>query len=132
MGVSKEKIMKALSIKQPYATLIANGIKTLEVRSWRTNYRGSLVIVSSKQPDREAMLKYPLQDAPQGVTVALVELVDIREGQKKDRKAALVDPAGRFVWELRVIRKLPPISVKGQLNLYPLPKAVARRCGVET
>jgi len=124
--------MKALSIKQPYATLIANGIKTLEVRCWRTNYRGPLVIVSSKQPDRQAMLKYPLDDAPQGVTVALVDLVDIREGRRKDKKAALVDAVGSFVWELRVIRKLPPIPVKGRLNLYTLHRSITRRCGVET
>lgn len=32
--------MKVLSIKEPYATLIANGDKLIETRSWKTNYRG--------------------------------------------------------------------------------------------
>ena len=34
--------MKALSIRQPWAELIMQGRKTLELRTWRTNYRGAL------------------------------------------------------------------------------------------
>lgn len=36
--------MKALSVKQPWAALIASGEKPYEVRTWRTDYRGPLVI----------------------------------------------------------------------------------------
>jgi len=36
--------MKALSIKQPWASLIAAGIKDIENRTWRTNYRGRIYI----------------------------------------------------------------------------------------
>ena len=36
--------MKAISIKQPWASLIAHGIKDIENRSWRTNYRGRVLI----------------------------------------------------------------------------------------
>lgn len=36
--------VKALTIRQPWATLIALGVKTIETRSWRTNYRGPLAI----------------------------------------------------------------------------------------
>ena len=32
--------MKALTIKEPYATLIRDGVKRIETRSWKTNYRG--------------------------------------------------------------------------------------------
>lgn len=39
--------MKALSVKQPYADLIACGRKTIETRTWKTNYRGPLLICSS-------------------------------------------------------------------------------------
>ncbi len=39
--------MKALSIKEPFATLIANGDKTIETRSRKTNYRGELFIHAS-------------------------------------------------------------------------------------
>ncbi|EGZ6857670.1 ASCH domain-containing protein [Cronobacter sakazakii] len=39
--------MKALSIRQPWAWLIANGYKDIENRSWRTNYRGPVLIHAS-------------------------------------------------------------------------------------
>lgn len=40
--------MKSLSILQPHASLVANGIKHFETRSWATKHRGNLVICASK------------------------------------------------------------------------------------
>ncbi len=40
--------MKALSIRQPYAWLIVNGIKDVENRTWRTGYRGPVLIHAGK------------------------------------------------------------------------------------
>ena len=39
--------MKVLSIKEPFATLIKDGVKIYETRSWKTNYRGELYIHAS-------------------------------------------------------------------------------------
>lgn len=39
--------MKVLSLTEPYATLIKMGMKTIETRSWKTNYRGELYIHAS-------------------------------------------------------------------------------------
>ena len=39
--------MKVISIKEPFATLIRNGDKRIETRSWKTNYRGELFIHAS-------------------------------------------------------------------------------------
>jgi hypothetical protein len=39
--------MKALSIKQPWASLIAHGIKDIENRTWRTKFRGRIYIHAS-------------------------------------------------------------------------------------
>lgn len=39
--------MKVLSIKEPFASLILNKHKTIETRSWKTNYRGELFIHAS-------------------------------------------------------------------------------------
>lgn len=36
--------MKALTLTQPYATLVAIGAKRIETRSWATSYRGPLAI----------------------------------------------------------------------------------------
>lgn len=43
--------MKALSIKQPWAWLIANGHKDIENRTWKTNFRGQFLIHASKKID---------------------------------------------------------------------------------
>jgi len=40
--------MKAFSLKQPWATLVAIGAKQIETRSWKTDYRGPLAIHASK------------------------------------------------------------------------------------
>ena len=40
--------MKALTIRQPWASLIAAGVKTIETRSWSTKYRGPLAIHAGK------------------------------------------------------------------------------------
>lgn len=40
--------IKALSLHQPWASLIALGAKKYETRSWPTNYRGDLLICATK------------------------------------------------------------------------------------
>ena len=39
--------MKVLSLTEPFATLILNGKKSIETRSWKTSYRGKLYIHAS-------------------------------------------------------------------------------------
>lgn len=43
--------MKALTLKQPWASLIAEGQKRFETRSWATKYRGPIAIHASKRLD---------------------------------------------------------------------------------
>jgi hypothetical protein len=45
--------MKALSLWQPWATLVASGAKRIETRCWSTNYRGRLAIHASKKWSKE-------------------------------------------------------------------------------
>ena len=45
--------MKALSIKQPWASLIAHGVKDIENRTWKTHFRGRIFIHASGKPDKE-------------------------------------------------------------------------------
>lgn len=42
--------MKALTLWQPWASLVALGVKTIETRSWATRYRGELAIHAAKRP----------------------------------------------------------------------------------
>jgi hypothetical protein len=48
--------MKALSVMQPWATLIALGAKHIETRSWATSHRGQLAIHASSRMNRVALL----------------------------------------------------------------------------
>ncbi|WP_019123617.1 ASCH domain-containing protein [Brevibacillus massiliensis] len=78
--------MKAITIHQPWATLIALGEKRFETRGWQTSYRGPLVIHAGKYIDREACKNpkiastlwehgYHLpEDLPTGAVVAFANL----------------------------------------------------------
>ncbi len=80
--------MKALSIHQPWAWAILHAGKTMENRTWRTNYRGPLLIHASKTRssyDREPRLDWgkvygvalpKWEELVTGAIVGVVELVD--------------------------------------------------------
>lgn len=56
--------MKALSLLQPWATLVAIGAKRVETRSWPTHHRGALAICASKKfrdADRFLCLEDPFR-----------------------------------------------------------------------
>jgi hypothetical protein len=48
--------MKALSIQQPWAGLVAAGLKDIENRTWSTRYRGPVLVHAGKKVDDIAML----------------------------------------------------------------------------
>lgn len=108
-------IRKCLSVRQPWASLIANGQKSIEVRSWSTNYRGPLVICASKSPK--------INNLPTGCAVCVVDLIDCRPITHNDASSACcdVDPDRQFAWVLgspRVIPSLPTVS--GRLGIFDL------------
>ncbi len=45
--------MRALSLHQPWASLIAHGVKTIETRDWSTTYRGPIAIHAAKKWTQE-------------------------------------------------------------------------------
>jgi len=114
--------MKAISLKQPWASLIAIGRKTIETRTWATNYRGKLLIVASKTFDKN----YPLKNfaeifyqVPLGKAVAIVNLIDCRLMKKEDEEKAMCScSSGRYAWILSDIKSTESFPVKGQLGLY--------------
>jgi hypothetical protein len=88
--------VKALTLTQPWATLVAIGAKKIETRSWSTDYRGPLLIHAAKglssvggqigladlcleEPFHEVLAKSgDLGHLAFGAIVALVELEDVR------------------------------------------------------
>lgn len=115
--------MKALSVKQPYAFLIGGGEKTIELRSWRTDYRGDLLICSSKS-EKDAWVIYNKRhnQLPAGVMMCVAELVDVRllEDTDVNREAAFADEIeeGAYGWFLENIRHVKLKPVQGKLRLF--------------
>lgn len=133
--------MKALSLTQPWASLIAWGIKRIETRSWATRYRGPLAIHAARAFPRWAVefcASHACRDfvldhhqLPRQAIVALVRLVDVRPtsevmGQLSLREAALGDYGpGRYAWVLDDIRCLrEPIALAGALGLWEVPEGL--------
>ena len=120
--------MKALSLRQPYASLIAIGKKTIETRYWATAYRGPLLIVSSKGKVYKDVPYHGLFNLKLlfGMALAVVELIDCRPMKKEDEKSAIIsyDPL-LFAWVLSDIKKIKPFPVKGQLKLFEVSNIVA-------
>lgn len=103
--------MKAISLKQPWANLVAEGKKTIETRKWKTSYRGELIICSSKKPNIY----------PAGYAIAKVELYDIKPMTKKDEENACIKVYPKAqAWYLKSIKKIKPIPVKGSLGIFDL------------
>lgn len=85
--------MKALTLHQPWASLVALGVKTIETRSWSTTYRGPLVIHAGQRPTKSLFIGDHIVTAsgrltprktghgtlplPLGAVVATCTLVDV-------------------------------------------------------
>lgn len=113
----KERRMKALSIQPYYATMIALGFKWIELRSWKTDYRGWILICASKAINKEE--KATLMN---GHAVAIAELADVRPyDDKTDREDALLyddESFEGYSWIFDRIIPVKPFPVKGQLRLF--------------
>lgn len=83
--------IKVLTLQQPYAGLVAGGVKGYETRSWKTSYRGPLAIHAGWTVNKELRearhrictaldcknyYKF-MQHTDVGAILAVVELVDI-------------------------------------------------------
>ena len=109
-------ILKAISLHQPWANMIADGEKTIETRCWSTSHRGELLICSTRKRvfDHAGQLCKTL-----GCAVALVNLVDCRPMTTADEaRAACAYYDGAWAWVLENIRRIVPFPVRGRHRLY--------------
>jgi len=107
--------MRALSLTQPWANMVAQGAKPIETRSWSTPYRGWLLVCATRQA-------IPGCPGPYGVALAVAALTDCRPMTKADETQArcAVSP-GRWAWLLDGIERLGPdqqFPVRGQLGIF--------------
>lgn len=97
--------------------------KKYEYRTWRTKYRGKLLICSSKSPVIEGMLS--------GHALCIVELKDVHEITKDNYKKYGCDTAPNrklYAWELKVISKVQPFPVKGKLSFFEVDDNLIKEC----
>jgi hypothetical protein len=103
--------MKAIVIRQPWASLIAQGNKTVEIRSRRTSHRGDLLVVAAKQP--------VWFSCPTGIALAVVSIVDCRPMIPSDAEEACIDyRPGYWAWKLSNVRPVPPVPVRGMPGIF--------------
>ncbi len=118
--------MKALSIRQPWAELIVQGRKTIEIRSWNTRFRGPFLVHASKNPDRNALELFKLENLEYGKIIGIVDLVDVVRytnkssflADKDKHLGSLPDHFPVYGFVLRNPRRINPISVKGRLGFF--------------
>lgn len=119
--------MKAITIKQPWASLIVNDIKHYEFRTWKTNYRGKIYIHAGLSTDNKAKEKYSnyCLNYVNGAIIGEAHIVDcilVDEKFKnkilKENKKVYQNASG-YAFVLKNIKKYnKPIPCKGQLGLW--------------
>lgn len=124
--------MKVITIKQPFATLIAEGLKEYEFRTWRTKYRGEVLIHAGKGIDKKAMKKFEYLNLeyPSGCIIAKATItdciiIDDKMRRKLKEKNSLVYSSiikniewNGYGFKLENVQKIEPISINGKLSLW--------------
>lgn len=146
--------MKALSLTQPWATLIAIGAKRIETRSWSTSYRGPVAIHAAKAMPawaRDFAFADPAGPAlaaagilldddctalPRGAIVAVARLTDVvpteqitamSQGLLRHEIDFGDYAPGRYAWVLAdVVALKAPVRCKGALGLWAVADDIAR------
>lgn len=121
--------MKIITLKQPWATLVAEGIKNYEFRSWKTKYRGDILIHAGLGVDKEAIALYENTNLvfPKSRILAIVRVnncIEINKDFNKYIKAlnnityGNKDRSG-YAWELTNVRKINSSeTISGKLGLW--------------
>ncbi len=137
--------MRAITLWQPYAQLIAVGAKKFETRSWPTKYRGRIAIHAAKavhypSPEVKEIMKelgLKMSELDYGKVVCTANLVDCVEmgevlikgmnvlaSQFKQARHELTCggwSVGRYAWKLEDIKVLDtPLAIKGSQQMWTL------------
>lgn len=126
--------MKAITISQPYASLIATGAKFVENRTWSTSYRGPIAIHAGK--GMQYLTRVELAKYATGKVIAIADLVDcLRYDALHDAEypyRALAHRSfrtisevihhkyteGPWCWILEGVVRIEPIEAKGMQQIW--------------
>lgn len=77
--------MKCLSVSQPFADLIVKGKKTIDLRSWNTNFRGEFLIHAPIKIRKEDYKRLKIKtNLPTGAIIGKAEIYDVKKYSSKD------------------------------------------------
>ena len=119
--------MKALTIKEPWASLIVQGFKKYEFRSWKTNYRGKVLIHAGLSKENIEKYKDYNLDISSGEIIGEAYITDcILVDEKLDKKLRKIDEkvygnnhVGLYAFKLENVKKYnKKIKAKGKLGLW--------------
>ena len=115
--------MKALSIHSYYASAIACGLKTIELRSWETSYSGDLLICSTVQDCKNKDLRDFLIFGKAIAMVNLIGCIPFEDSNHRDKAfvdndEVITNPEKLYSWCFNNVRPIKPFDVKGQLRLF--------------
>ena len=121
--------MKVLTLKQPYASLVASGIKEYEFRSWKTNYRGKILIHAGCGIEKEELKRLDRLklDYPSKKIIAIAEIEDCLELNDELNKKIISQNniaygnkyRNGYAWKLKNIKKIKyDKEIKGKLGLW--------------
>jgi hypothetical protein len=139
--------MKALSLQQPWAWLMVNGLKNVENRRWQTRFRGPVLVHASKSWDHDSFWltktgrisalpafipeeigkKIPAcrDDYHAGGIVGMFTITDCVQW---------VDSPwffGPYGFVVKDARPLPFVPLRGQLNLFEVSDNIVRQLGLD-
>ncbi len=141
--------MRALTLYQPWASLIALGHKQFETRSWRpgNGRMGEAIAIHAGMTEDREFRKAPMvqeflgpSPLPKGAVVAAVLLDSVHPTGNGGLPEAIPKPElpherrfgnyapGRWAWKLTGLYRLPgPVPHRGAMGLWKLPDDLGRR-----
>ncbi len=139
------EVHHALSLTQPWATLVALEAKKRETRSWYTGFRGWLAIHASKgfpkecqalcyeQPFARALTRAGYDtpaDLPVGEVLAIVYVNECQAtvawtpATDSDEYAFGNYAPGRFSFGFDRVKRIRPFAARGMLGIWRLPRPI--------
>jgi hypothetical protein len=119
--------IRAMTIYEPYATAIAEGLKRYETRTRPTYVRGEILICAGKRPPCGPLHIVAQERCNPGHALAIVELYASTPVENcffengPERELGNFSP-GRFAWCLRNVRRLKtPVPIKGSQGFFYVP-----------
>lgn len=130
--------MKVLSVKQPWAALLVNGIKDIENRTRRTTFRGRILIHASKAQKSEFIADFLTGEQAKAVCEAKIEDSDFGKSLVRGMIIGSIEIydcvkndssiwAEKNVWNWKVRKPIlfkKPIPAKGKLGLWNFEKEI--------